>query len=459
MDANLPTDGLAAFDYDPRNIQYPHSRVTYPIPLNGDTSRRSANANPIKRSTTPLQTQPYQQPLDQLSQQQPQANSYIPDWQLQQPQIGYQFDGTYPSDTTYTQNYLTEGYAMQYQTSPTDYVSPQGQYDPTMAVDGTYGSYGSYGTLAGQFDPGMAFDFQAFSNEVMAAPGQLSHGLPDMTLAQQNFPNSPTDTSLEVRSLSSSDNGWIDVPAQSFDGFGTGPYQDPRFNAIFNPEETLHGRTFSDSSNSDIERQSRHSWSSWVDVPQHAIGSPGSDSLGDMDLREFPRDFASQGSVSPLIKQENQPRPTFSSMTPPVHKPIRIKTSSSPQSSPTSTGRISPPGRRQSRKNPNCRTTKPATKRPPPLKAETEKRVGRRRGPLKPEQRKQAGEIRKLGACIRCKFLKKTVSFNLKQQHCPYFTDYVSVTKETHVKVVSRLTPAFGKFHVLVLISRRLHIS
>lgn len=37
-----------------------------------------------------------------------------------------------------------------------------------------------------------------------------------------------------------------------------------------------------------------------------------------------------------------------------------------------------------------------------------DKRVGKRKGPLKPEQRKQAGEIRKLKACLRCKFLKKT---------------------------------------------------
>ena len=41
-------------------------------------------------------------------------------------------------------------------------------------------------------------------------------------------------------------------------------------------------------------------------------------------------------------------------------------------------------------------------------KQETEKRVGRRKGPLRPEQRKQASEIRKLRACLRCKFLKKT---------------------------------------------------
>ncbi|KAI5298116.1 hypothetical protein KEM55_003794 [Ascosphaera atra] len=36
------------------------------------------------------------------------------------------------------------------------------------------------------------------------------------------------------------------------------------------------------------------------------------------------------------------------------------------------------------------------------------KRVGKRTGPLKPDQRKQASEIRKLRACLRCKFLKKT---------------------------------------------------
>ncbi|RKF83886.1 hypothetical protein GcM3_006014 [Golovinomyces cichoracearum] len=42
------------------------------------------------------------------------------------------------------------------------------------------------------------------------------------------------------------------------------------------------------------------------------------------------------------------------------------------------------------------------------IKKKTEKRVGKRRGPLLPQQRKQASEIRKLRACLRCKFLKKT---------------------------------------------------
>jgi len=40
--------------------------------------------------------------------------------------------------------------------------------------------------------------------------------------------------------------------------------------------------------------------------------------------------------------------------------------------------------------------------------AEQARRKGGRQGPLLPEQRKGAGEIRKIRACLRCKFLKKT---------------------------------------------------
>lgn len=401
MDGNLSSEGLAGFDYDPRNPHYPYGRVTYPIPIAGDASRRSAST--IKRSTTPLQIPSYDQPISQMSSQQPQAQAYIPDWRLErqvQSQLGYQFDGSYPSDPTYTQQYLAAGYTMPYQTSPTDYVSTQGQYDSTLAVGG------SYVPMTSHLDGGMPFDFQDFSNELLYPIG---NGLPDMTLAQQNLSNSPTDTSLEVRSLSSSDNGWIELPRHSFDGAGS--YQTPQLGAIFNPEETLHGRTFSDSSYSDVEQQSRHSWSSWVDVPQHAIGSPSSDSMGEMDPREFRHDYTDQDSLSPYIKQETQPQPKLSPVsTSSGVKPLRIKTSSSPQRSPTSTGQFSPPGRRQPKKNPNSKATKPTTRRPPPLpKVDTEKRIGKRTGPLRPEQRKQAGEIRKLGACLRCKFLKKTV--------------------------------------------------
>ena len=397
-DMDLSADGLAGFDFDPRGLRCPYtSRVSWPIAIEHQgqnartgTPQRSANAinSNMKRSTTPLQSlgQAYEQPI---SHQQPQA--FIPDWRLQeqaQSHLAYSLDGSFP------QQYTADGYAMPFQTSPTDYVPTNDpQYDS-----------GSYLPLPNQMD-NMTFNWQDFPNDLLAYPAP--NGLPDMnSIPYQNLPNSPSDTALEVRSLSSSDNGWtsVDYTQQPIDG----SYQDTQIGAIFNPEQTLHGRTFSDSSYSDVELQSRRSWGSYVDIPQHAIGSPSSDSLGEIEFHHDRTDYQSN-SQSPNIKQEKEQPIRLSTST--AVKPLRIKTSSSPQRSPTSTGRISPPGRRQSKKSPNGKATKPTIRRQPPApKIETEKRVGRRKGPLRPEQRKQASEIRKLGACIRCKFLKKTVS-------------------------------------------------
>lgn len=43
-----------------------------------------------------------------------------------------------------------------------------------------------------------------------------------------------------------------------------------------------------------------------------------------------------------------------------------------------------------------------------PVAAPSDRRIGRRSGPLRPDQREQARETRKVRACLRCKFLKKT---------------------------------------------------
>ncbi len=75
--------------------------------------------------------------------------------------------------------------------------------------------------------------------------------------------------------------------------------------------------------------------------------------------------------------------------------------STSSSSSPKSKRRTSPSGITpkliSKKKSPAASTTKD----------KAEKRIGRRKGPLKPEQRQSAHEIRKLRACLRCKFLKK----------------------------------------------------
>lgn len=73
----------------------------------------------------------------------------------------------------------------------------------------------------------------------------MSNGLPYMSLPLQNLPNLPTEIPLKVRPLSSSDNGWSTVEYQR-QALG-GPYQD---GALSYPEQTLHGRMFSDSSDS-----------------------------------------------------------------------------------------------------------------------------------------------------------------------------------------------------------------
>ena len=406
---DLPAD-LAAFDYDLRGMRYPSytsSRVSWPLPFTGEQSalrtapHQNANANTMKRSTAPLQSQTYQQPINQQPQHHPQSQGYISDWQIPQQtsaHLEYPLEASFGRDAGYSQPFTTDYSTMPFQASPTDYIPTQAQYDASLSLDA------SYLPLTNQLDSSMPFEYQDFSNNLLPYP--VSNGLPDMPLPLQNLPNSPTDTALEVRSLSSSDNGWTSVEYQqaSLDG----SFQDPQMGAIFNPEQTLHGRTFSDSSYSDIERQSRNSWGSFVEIPQHAIGSPGSDP-GDSSGLEFHSPYLSNQSTSPVIKQEEQVvRPMIVASS--AVKPLRIKTSSSPQRSPPSTGRVSPPGRRQSKKN-SAKASKPTIRRQSQVpKIEAEKRVGRRKGPLRPEQRKQAADIRKLGACIRCKFLKKTVS-------------------------------------------------
>ena len=302
------------------------------------------------------------------------------DWPLDQ---HAQAQEQYPMASNFTQDFTLDGFNMPFSTSTEDFVpASQAHYDATFPS--------TYMPLNTQVD--MPFNLQGFSNELGYAG---THGFPDTT--GQHHPNSPTDSTLDARSLSSSDNGWAVVDFQN-------SFPDAAAGAIFNPGQTLHGRTFSDSSHSDAERQrNRISWDGFVDVPQHAIGSPDSDSAGEAYLSAG---RSSNQQSSPSIKQES--KPTSPVLPKSTTKPIRIKTSTSPQRSPISPSRNSPPGRKQPRKNSNKASKPTIRKQAQQPKGEAEKRVGRRKGPLRPEQRKQASEIRKLGACLRCKFLKKT---------------------------------------------------
>ncbi|KAL8647145.1 MAG: hypothetical protein Q9210_005730 [Variospora velana] len=396
---------MFALDFDPRGMAYSYDpRVPWPIPIDQSHSTRPAThptANGyLKRSTSPLENlHPlYDQALDPQAQQQQQQQSFISQWHIAEPStahLGYSLENSFPPQ-------FTSEYTVQYQTSSTDLMPSQVQPDPA------YQMGNSYLPLGGQMDS-MSLNWPPFQNDLMNYPA--ASGLPDMSnLPRHNLADSsPSDTYMEVRSLtSSSSDGWVGVdynPYQSIDVF-----QDPQTGAISNPEQTLHGRTFSDSSYSDGEQHSQYSWSSFVDVPHH-VGSPGSDSFGEVEF------------YSIRAREADKPRPSPPTIvTSTLPKPVGVKKSISPQRSPISTGRGSPPTRRQPRKNTSPKTTKSIIRRPVPLPKVTleasEKRVGRRKGPLRPDQRKQASEIRKLGACLRCKFLKKTCDKGEPCQGC-----------------------------------------
>ena len=489
---------LAALGFDPRSVRHPYSsaRFSWPNPSPQFDSPQhaslGANANAIHPATTPPLNQGTAiQSIDQRCQFRPQSQGHdngfsrnvgrqntlpaqvhvqpqAPQFNFDQ-QLGQQsaysaqyrnqpqsFDQTMnstqtvqtndqsnPTDWSYDNSGstgqtlpLTDAYAsslnaqtfLPYGSSPVSFLPNQSQFSTNMNtnlnanmnnIDNTYLA------MNNELDP-TSFSWHDIANQLYAG----NQGMPEMSVGNQNFPNSPTDTLLEVRSLSSSDNGsacWnvVDIN-QQYDG-----------SAIFNPSQTLHGRTFSDSSYSDVENQARLSWGSYNDIAGHAVGSPSSDSAGTFDCQEG-TDFHDDVH----IKQEKHPSPVLTTSTTP---PIAIKTSNSPPRSPLR--RNSPPARRQPRKNSMKSVTKGASKRQvPAVKVENEKRVGRRKGPLRPEQRKQASEIRKLGACLRCKFLKKTVGQDGVDQDVADLE--ISAIKVSPVRAVSPPMPVFGKYLV-----------
>lgn len=254
----------------------------------------------------------------------------------------------------------------------------------------------------------MPFPYQDLQPDLMAFPS--AHGLPDMSpySAPPNVidSSSPTDTYLEVRSLgsSSSDNGWNTIERRSIE------FSFPEQGLFINPNQTLHDRSLSESSYST-------SYGSWVDI-SNPINSPTSETNLESPFMPVNRrvsfDHTSHGSqsptaVSPVAIVRPIPVPGKKS-TSPTRSAVSHRSSSSTSSTASS---VSPTTRKPSRKSPIAAKTNDTKVRKQSQNGKsetTEKRVGKRKGPLRPDQRKQASEIRKLRACLRCKFLKKTVS-------------------------------------------------
>lgn len=427
--ADLSADQFVGFDYDPQDVHYSYpSRVSWPIPVDQNASRSALQQSTnLKRSTSPLEaiSTAYHQPLER------QPPSLIPQWPIppaSNPQLAYSLDGAYPQQ-------FAGDYSIPYQSSPTEIMPTQSQLDPGMQIDGPYLPIGS-----------MSLNWQTPYNDLVDNYSN-ANGLPNVNLPQQSLAEqSPTETYLEVRSLTdTSSEGWVGVDYSSYQSLEHLP--DIQVESISNPEQTLHPRTFSDSSYSDVEQGSQRSFSSYDIVP-NALSSPGSDSYCDMDFYNPPYEFEDsiKPNDSPILMSN-------------VAKPTGIQKSISPQNSPVSIGRSSSSSRRPPRK-PNLKSSKSINRRShqqPKITSEAPgRRVGGRRGPLRPEQRKQACEIRKLGACLRCKFLKKTVSafsiiylVQLLRRH--------SVVRVSLAQAVSPLMLVSGRYHARGSISKTLH--
>lgn len=428
---DFTSDGFYAFEntlQDPAQHRYSAylQNSTWPLPLEQTHSNMSHNAPQSahsRRATTTASSQsatssaPLASGLAYHSHSQsldPQAmlSTATADWQFQMHQPMHHHSYSHDSAAIDTTNFTNFGAPLQ--TSPVEYnmpttQAPLGMSTTTMPLD----MGNNYMTMSGAVEQPMntmaPFQMNDFQNELLNYPMNSNE-----LVAASVAGSSPTENWLEVRSLSSSDNGWSTIDfqqpgRQSFDSYTTESHN----GTVFNPIQTLHIRTHSDSSQSDVP-QSAHSFGSYEEIPPFPMHSPQSEvDFGTGMAHGLPHHHDHDHD------HYHSPSHSISSVSPPTATatPYLIKQSASSSSSPTSSGISSPPAARR-RKSPTAslgpttaKVQKTIVKKPAgsaKKDASGEKRVGRRRGPLRPDQRQQAHEIRKLRACLRCKFLKKT---------------------------------------------------
>jgi hypothetical protein len=388
MASNLDftSDGLLDLAFDHRDPRYAYSsmasRNSWPLPLD------MTQVNDERRSTSPTHngTHSHYQTDHQNS------PTLLTDWSMQQQSQQLQ---QYIQDNS-LMNTQFNAFGGAFQTAPMapiDFQMPttQAALEAGLQMETPFDGLPQTNDMQWNMGTGMS-NWQDFQNAMTFGPND---GMSGNSIGRGS--NSPTGTYLEVLSLgsSSSDNGWATVDA--YQNFET--YQQAQNAAIFNPGQTLHLRSHSDSSQSDGTGHSMEIFGSFEEIsfPPYSPYSPDSDTFPEVNHRDCFHGESHHHSheiISPSA----------------AVAPLPIKTSPSVRQSPA--GNASPPSRRNSggaaRKSPTTKAAKPVIRRNSNGKKDAEKKVGRRRGPLLPEQRKQASEIRKLRACLRCKFLKKT---------------------------------------------------
>ncbi|GAP87011.1 putative c6 finger domain-containing protein [Rosellinia necatrix] len=365
----------------------------------------SQTQSPTQVNSSPLQHSPYQGAVTQ-----PSPATLLTDWTLLQHQQQQQ-QHTHVQDLS---QLIPEGalipyaaYGPGFQTN-IEYlpVATQAALESSLAMDQGFSNVSPIEggrSMHQPWDGGMSMgNWQDFGTSLQFP----SDGLPRFATSMGS--QSPTGTYLEVLSLpGSSENGWSHVEMyQNYETYQQAQAQASAQNpaAIFNPSQTLHLRTNSDASHSDSNRQPVE-FSSSLEEFHYSPFSPESDTYSDPANHrncfhgETPH---THETISPAA------------VVAPV--PIKAAANSARSSHASGSGVGSPPHNNAARRNsgpkksPIAKSTKSVIRRTSNGKKDgtVEKKVGRRKGPLLPEQRKQASEIRKLRACLRCKFLKKT---------------------------------------------------
>jgi hypothetical protein len=326
--------------------------------------------------------------------------------QLQQQQYSTQGSSSSPLNT-----YNLGAFAGQLQASPVDFMPVSAAENYAAVTSGM--STNAFMAMSGPMESmnTLAYPLNDYQNDLgnsfsLSLQNALNQQAADS--AHSSVPgSSPTGTILEVQSLS--DNEWSAINynphRQSLDSFS---------GTVSNPSQNLHIRTNSDSS-SDGPHSASYLSGSYEEIPPWPLSSPH-DEFHSQDYIDS-QYLQSQGFA--IANQERgvqlHSSPTSSLAVSPSAGVVTLSYASagSSSTSPTSSGPTSPPLRR--RKSPSestsmTKVTKAIVKKSPTSRKDAtgEKKIGRRRGPLRPDQRQQAHEIRKLRACLRCKFLKKT---------------------------------------------------
>ncbi|KAI0377043.1 hypothetical protein F5Y04DRAFT_193268 [Hypomontagnella monticulosa] len=368
---------------------------------------QAQSQSPSQQSASPLQYSPYQSASSQTH-----SPPLLTDWTLLQHQqhhtpVPVQDLSQYMPDS---QSLIQFNSFPNYQTNTIGYLPPttQAALESTMSIEqqgfNNVSPIDDHQAMQHFNSSGMG-NWQDF---VGVSLPYASDGLPRFgSMGSQ----SPTGTYIEVLSLpGSSDNGWTQVDMyQNYESYQQAQAQAQAQNtAIFNPSQTLHLRTNSDASHSDGSGQrTDFSSGSFEDVSfNYSPFSPESDTYSDPASH---RNCFHGGETHQHTHETISPAAAV--------EPMPIKPSTSNRPSPASgSGVASPPHNNAARRNSGPKksaiqkNTKSVIRRTSNGKKDgtVEKKVGRRKGPLLPEQRKQASEIRKLRACLRCKFLKKT---------------------------------------------------